>query len=81
MRVRAWMGRISGRADRRLVLRLTAATDALVERCDTLVDRLESLESIASEVVEGYGTELARLRAEVAHLRALVTTMEHDENE
>lgn len=81
VRLRAWMGRVSGRADRRLLLRVVATTDALVERCDTLGDRLGSLESIVSEVVEAYGTELAGLRAEVAHLRALVAAMEHGKGE
>jgi hypothetical protein len=76
VRLRAWAGRISGRADRRMLLGLAATTDALVERCDTLADRLGSLESLTSEVVEAYGTELAQLRAEVAQLRALGATTE-----
>jgi hypothetical protein len=75
--VRAWAGRVSGRADRRLVVALGRATDALADRCDSIVDRLESQEALTAEVTEAFGSDLAHLRAEVAHLRALASAAEH----
>ncbi len=71
-RFRRWAGRISGRADRRFMFAVAGATDVLIERCDSIADRLERQETLLAEVAESYGSELARLRAEVGHLRAAV---------
>ncbi len=74
--VRAWAGRVSGRADRRLLFAVATATDALAERCDALADRLDSRDALMSEVNEVFGVELAQLRAEVVHLRSLAASLE-----
>jgi hypothetical protein len=62
---RAWAGRVSGRADRRLLFAVTEAVDALVTHFDSLSDRLTATESLCAEVAAAYGEELTRLRAEV----------------
>ena len=74
--LRRLVGRISGRANRRRVLVLAAATEALVARCDALADRLSALESLTGEITDTFGAELAHLRAEVAHLRTQATSLE-----
>jgi hypothetical protein len=68
LRMRAWLSRVSGRADRRALRVLADATIALVERCDLLADRLTAQEAVVDEVARALGEELTRLRAEVAHL-------------
>jgi hypothetical protein len=73
---RAWAGRLTGRSRRRLLLALGAATLELAEHCDRLTDRLSSLEGVTEDVAATLGEELARLRAEVLHLRALTTSLE-----
>jgi hypothetical protein len=67
-RLRSWASHVSGRADRRLLHALAAAHQSLTDHCDLLVDRLSAQETLTSEVARVYGEELARLRAEVAHL-------------
>jgi ABC-type transporter Mla subunit MlaD len=67
--LRAWAGRLSGRADRRLLRAQADVTEAVVARCDLLADRLSALEAATADVAGAFGEELARLRAEVAHLR------------
>lgn len=69
---RSWAGRVSGRADRRLLFTLAGAVDALCEHCDLLVDRLASQEALTADVVAAFGEDLARLRAEVLHVRNAV---------
>jgi hypothetical protein len=54
---------------------LAHATDALATHCDLLGDRLHDEEALTQELAETYGEELGRLRAEVAHLRELVTSL------
>jgi hypothetical protein len=76
-RARRWAGRISGRADRRLLVALADAVNVLTERCDSIADRLESQEALASDITESFGSELAHLRAEVGHLRALAASLEN----
>lgn len=73
--VRFWAGRISGRSRRRLLGALGAATVALADQCDRLTDRLNGQEEISEDVAATYGEELARLRAEVLHLRALSSSL------
>ena len=70
------MGRVSGRSDRRLIMALAHATDALATHCDLLVDRLASQEAVTSDVAGAFGEEITRLRAEVVHLQRLVTSLQ-----
>jgi hypothetical protein len=74
-RARRWLGRVSGRSDRRLLLAVATATDALAAHCDQLADRLSSQEAIAHDVAASYGEDLTRLRAQVEHLKELVITL------
>jgi hypothetical protein len=74
-RARRWLGRVSGRSDRRLLLAIATATDALAAHCDQLADRQSNQEAIAHDVAASYGEDLTRLRAEVEHLRALVISL------
>ncbi len=67
--LRAWAGRISGRSDRRLLLAMTGATEAVAAHCDLLVDRLTALEAVSADLAGAFGQEIAQLRAEVAHLQ------------
>ncbi len=73
---RSWAGRVSGRADRRLLLALAGATDAVAVHCDLLVDRLTAHEAVTADVAGAFGQELALLRAEVAHLQRSVTALQ-----
>ncbi len=66
---RYWAGRISGRSRRRFLLALGTATVALAEQCDRLRDRVMANEEVTEDVAATLGEELARLRAEVLHLR------------
>lgn len=76
VRARRWAGRLSGRADRRLIFALAEATEAVIERCDAIAARLESQEALAAEIAGSLGSELAHLRAEVGHLRATAASLE-----
>jgi hypothetical protein len=72
--LRAWAGRISGRSDRRLLLALAAATEAMAAHCDLLVDRVTAQEAVTADVAAALGQEIVQLRAEVDHLqRSLVS--------
>ena len=73
---RAWAARVSGRADRRLLLALADATDAVAAQSDLLVERLTAQEALTADVVGAFGQELALLRAEVAHLQRTVTALQ-----
>jgi len=70
--VRAWAGRVSGRSDRRLLVALAQATEAIAAQCDLLADRLASQETITADVTAAYGEEITQLRAEVRHLQRQV---------
>jgi hypothetical protein len=67
--LRGWVARISGRSDRRLLLALVDATEAIATQLDLLVDRLASQEAMTADITDAFGQELARLRAEVTHVR------------
>jgi hypothetical protein len=71
---RRWAGRVSGRADRRLMLVLAEATEALADHADLLVDRLTTLEALGADATGVLGEELTRLRAEVLHLQRVATS-------
>jgi len=73
---RSWAARVSGRADRRLLLVLAGATDAVADHCDLLVERLTAQEAVTADVVGAFGQELTLLRAEVAHLQRSVTALQ-----
>jgi hypothetical protein len=75
-RARRWAGRVSGRSDRRLLFALAGATDALASHCERLESRLNGQEAITQELADAYGADLARLRAEVVHLRELVASLQ-----
>jgi hypothetical protein len=77
-RVRAWASHISGRGDRRLLEALAAASQALAEHSDLLVDRLRAQETVTADINRVYGEELARLRAEVSHLSRRISTAPDD---
>jgi (p)ppGpp synthase/HD superfamily hydrolase len=53
---------------------LAEATDAVTAQCDVLTDRLAAREAVSADVAESFGQEVARLRAEVAHLQRLVAS-------
>jgi hypothetical protein len=76
-RARSWAGRVSGRADRRLLHALAEAVDALVTHSDALVDRVNLAFGRESEISAVFGDEVSQLRAEVIHLRGLVASPEH----
>ena len=76
-RARSWAGRVSGRADRRLLLALAEAVDALAIRSDALVDRINLQLGRENEISAVFGDEVSRLRAEVIHLRGLVAGPEN----
>jgi hypothetical protein len=72
--MRAWAGRISGRSDRRLLLAVAAATEAMAAHCDLLIDRVNAQEAVSADVAAALGQEIVQLRAEVVHLeRSLVS--------
>jgi hypothetical protein len=73
--LRSWAGRISGRADRRLLVALVGATEAIATHCDLLADRLVAQEAVTEDVAESFGQELVQLRAEVLRLQAQVITV------
>jgi cell division protein FtsB len=72
---RGWAGRVSGRSDRRLLLALAAAMDAMATHCDLLADRLASQEVVTADLADVFGQEIAQLRAEVLHLRRSVAAL------
>jgi hypothetical protein len=74
--LRSWAGRVSGRADRRLLNALVDATDAVAAHCDLLTDRINARDAISADVTDSLGEEVARLRAEVVHLQRLMTGTE-----
>ena len=67
--LRAWAGRISGRSDRRLLVALAAATEAMAAHCDLLIDRVTAQEAVTADVAAALGQEIVQLRAEVVHLQ------------
>jgi hypothetical protein len=75
---RAWAGRVSGRAERRLLIAVAEAVEALIAHSDALTDRITSQEELTAEVAASYGGDLTRLRAEVIHLKRLIATLEED---
>jgi hypothetical protein len=80
-RARAWAGRVTGRADRRLLDAIAGATEVLVRQCDLIIDRLETQEHQISDITQALGEDITHLRAEVLHVRGLVASVEHHENE
>jgi hypothetical protein len=72
--LRGWVARISGRSDRRLLLALAQSTEAMATQLDLLTDRLMSQEAITADITDAFGRELARLRAELTHVRRGVAT-------
>lgn len=74
---RAWAGRLTGRADRRLLFALANATDALAHHHDVLIDRLTAQEGLTADMAAAFGEDLTRLRAEVTRLRSLAV---HEES-
>jgi hypothetical protein len=73
--LRSWAGRISGRADRRLLVALVGATEAIATHCDLLTDRLAVQENVTEDVAESFGQEIVQLRAEVLRLQTEVTSL------
>jgi hypothetical protein len=73
--LRSWAGRISGRADRRLLVALVGATEAIATHCDLLADRVAAQEAVTEDVVASLGQEIVQLRAEVLHLQTQVTSL------
>jgi hypothetical protein len=73
--LRAWAGRVSGRADRRLLLALADATEALAAQCDLLIDRFTAQEAVTADVAGAFGQDIAQLRAEVLHLQRQVASL------
>jgi len=76
-RARSWAGRVSGRADRRLLQAVAEAVDALAVHSDALVDRVNLQLGRENEISASFLEEVSRLRAEVIHLRGLVAGPEH----
>jgi len=72
-RTRAWAGRVTGRAARRRLDTLTAAVEALAAHSDAVVERLNLKFDVDNDVSGVFGEEISRLRAEVVHLRDLVS--------
>ena len=78
--IRAWAGRVSGRSDRRLLLALAGATEAIAVHCDLLVERLTAQEAVTADVASSFGQEIVQLRAEVDHLQRSVDALRSDES-
>jgi len=74
---RAWAGRISGRADRRLLRLVADAVEELAAHNDAIVDRLNLQLDREGDVSSAFGEEITRLRAEVIYLRGLVADAGH----
>lgn len=73
--LRTLAGRVSGRADRRLLLAVAGATDAIAARCDLVIDRLTAQGAVTADVAESFGQEIVQLRAEVQRLQRDLTTL------
>ena len=73
---RYWAGRFSGRSQKRLLFQLGAATLALADHCDLVANRLSGQEEISEDLAATFGEELARLRAEVLHLKSLTAAVD-----
>jgi hypothetical protein len=78
--LRSWAGRISGRSDRRLLLALAGATEALAVHCDLLVARLSAQEAVTADVASSFGQEIVQLRAEVDRLQRSVGALRSNES-
>lgn len=78
--LRAWAGRVSGRSDRRLLVALAGATEAVVAHCDQLADRLNMQETVTADVADSFGREIVRLRAEVVRLQRSVDALRGTES-
>jgi hypothetical protein len=78
--IRAWAGRVSGRSDRRLLLALAGATEALAVHCDLLVERLTAQEAVTADVASSFGQEIVQLRAEVDRLQRSVDALRSNES-
>ena len=72
VRVRTWVGRVTGRRNRYLLEALARATVEIADRCDELAARLTDQESLVADVARTYGEELARSRAEILHLQGMI---------
>jgi hypothetical protein len=59
------MGRVTGRADRRLLLAMAETLDVLIAHCDLLTELLNADEAVNADVAAAYGAEITELRAEV----------------
>jgi hypothetical protein len=67
--LRSWAGRVSGRSDRRLLVAVAGAAEAMAQRCDLLLDRLATQEAVTADIAASFGQEIVQLRAEVIHLQ------------
>jgi hypothetical protein len=73
--LRAWLARVSGRADRRLLFAVATVTQELLLRCDELAQRLERQEAVTEDVTGALGEDVTQMRAEVERLRRLVESL------
>jgi hypothetical protein len=73
--LRAWLGRISGRADRRLLFALATVTQELLIRLDEVAQRLERQETLTEDVTGAFGEDVTQMRVEVERLRRLVESL------
>ena len=64
--VRRIANRGPGSIDREMIADLIRAIDAVAARCDAISDRLEHQQIVVDDVVNIFGEELTRLRAESA---------------
>ena len=78
--IRAWAGRVSGRSDRRLLLALAGATEAMALHCDLLVERLTAQEVVTADVASTFGPEIVQLRAEVERLQRSVDALRRNDS-
>lgn len=77
IRVRRWVGRVSGRSDRHLLLTVASATNALASHCDAIGHRIAQQEAITRDIAGAFGEELALLRAEVQHLQRVCASQQN----
>jgi|SRR5580698_4331407 hypothetical protein len=78
--LRRWAGRITGRSDRRLLLALASATEAMAAHCDLLVDRLTTQEAVTADLASTFGQEITKLRAQVIQLRRSLAALNEAES-
>jgi hypothetical protein len=78
--LRAWAGRVSGRSDRRLLVALVGATEAIAGHCDQLAALLAAQEAVTADVASSFGQEIAQLRAEVVGLQRSVDAVRRSES-